>query len=339
MVAGLFSLILLLAITAAGGSWSGQAATARIKSKTDAGATLLYTSGGIQNKNIWAVNADGTGDRALTTDNHSHSPSWSPDGRQILYIHDNALLEPPPYREGDDKTHHPVELQMMDRDGANVRLLRRFGYIDDVAWSPDGQTIAITCNLAEQSTSRGLFVLRANGQGEPRLLTADANLPTWSPDGKTILFASRRTGHWALYTIGADGAGEKQLTKGPLETVFSAWSPDGSRIAFDAFEIPPQIEQIYIMGSDASNLRPVTHELGPCTHPSWSQDGKQLAFSCETTPDDCGRFFGGDGIGGYRVTETEACKWRIFVISPDDPTPKLIPLIAHDAMSPVFAPK
>jgi Tol biopolymer transport system component len=337
---GLFSLIVFLAIAAVAESWENKLAIVPLRVQINAGGALLYTRGGIVNRDIGVVNMDGTGDRALTTDNHSHSAGWSPDGRRILYIHDNALLMPPAYRDADDKTHHPVDLQVMDRDGSNVRLLRRFGYIDSAAWSPDGRMLAITCALSEQDKTVGLFLLPANGQGDPRLLTPDAHRPTWSPDGKTIIFSSHKDGHWALYAIGVDGSGEKRLATGPLEAVYSAWSPDGKRIAFDAFKVPGQVQQVYIMGTDASNLHQVTHEAGDCENPSWSPDGRQLAFSCETTPDACRRYFFPSAVViGDSQTETDACKWRIFVILPDDSSSALAPLIQHDAVLPAFAPK
>jgi hypothetical protein len=58
---------------------------------------------------IYSMHADGSDDRALTHDGHSHSPSWSPDGRRILFVHDSALEKPPPYRDDGEykKTNSP----------------------------------------------------------------------------------------------------------------------------------------------------------------------------------------------------------------------------------------
>ena len=175
---GIFALTMLLAMASIAESWETSGAAKRVATLTT--ESIVYTRGGIWNKDIGVINADGTGDRALTSDNHSHSPSWSPDGRHILYIHNDVLLGPPNYRDADDKTHHPVELQIMDGDGRNVRLLRRFGYIDSVAWSPGGQMIAITCNLSEQDHPVSLFLFPSSGLGEPHLVINDAYRATWS---------------------------------------------------------------------------------------------------------------------------------------------------------------
>src|ERR1700730_14610703 len=50
-------------------------------------------------QNIRNMRVSGSVDRCLTTDGHSHNPSWSPDGKRVLFIHDSTLSTKPPYRE------------------------------------------------------------------------------------------------------------------------------------------------------------------------------------------------------------------------------------------------
>src|SRR4051794_33856556 len=56
--------------------------------------------------------------------------------------------------------------------------------------------------------------------------------PSWSPDGKTIAFASRASGHWQIYTVHANGGGRRALTSGSLDSIDVAWSPNGKQLAF-----------------------------------------------------------------------------------------------------------
>ena len=54
----------------------------------------------------------------------------------------------------------------------------------------------------------------------------DDAAPVWSPDGKTIAFASRAGGHWQIYTVHANGGGRRALTSGALDSIDVAWSPE-----------------------------------------------------------------------------------------------------------------
>jgi hypothetical protein len=274
---------------------------------------------------IWMVNSDGTNDHALTTDGHSDRPSWSPDGERILFLHDDALRRPPSYLERGDKSHHPVELYVMDRDGSNAHPFRRLEpNMDSAAWSPDGKTIAVSQGAG------GLILMPVDGQADYRKVTDEGLGPTWSHDGKKIMYSARRQGNWSLYIANADGSGEVQITKPPLNAVFSAWSPDETQIAFDALLERGPGSRIFVMNVDGSNLRALTPQDGfDCTHPSWSPDGTQLAVSCEIVPEPCA----GGRLGFGKCTR------RLYVISPNEPPTKLAPIIQHDGFFPVFSPK
>jgi Tol biopolymer transport system component len=302
---------------------------------------------------IYSVEADGTNNRALTHDGHSHTPSWSSDGKHILFIHDAALTNPPPYRESEELvSHHPIELYVMDRDGSNPRLLRRMeSVIFGAAWSPDGKTFAVTWMPEEWTKlpppppeqirpgvfmpvprSPGLFLISADGQGEPRLLLRDAYTPAWSPDGKKIGFSARLPGsRWAVHISNADGSGEVQLTDPSLYPYAGGptWSPDGKQIAFGSRDA------IFLMNADGSGVRQLTTDQNwKCEHPSWSPDGKQIAFFCRAKSAPCGA---GSGAGDTGSLST--CIRRLFVMSLGDRRPTMTPLTDHDGAFPVFAPK
>ena len=135
-----------------------------------------------QDNELYVVNADGSGKRALSRTAHFASPpAWSPDGRKIVFR---------------SVRHRNQDIYVMNADGTGERRLTRHPADDrDPAWSPDGRKIAF---VSDRDRSRDgvseIYVVNADGSGERRLthnVRPDSS-PAWSPDGRKIAFASRR---------------------------------------------------------------------------------------------------------------------------------------------------
>lgn len=108
--------------------------------------------------------------------------------------------------------------------------------------------------------------------------------PTLSPEGKTILFQSDRTGHSEVYTMNMDGTNLKQLTFNNANDDSPAWSPDGKKIVFTSERDGDP--EIYIMDPDGKNQKRLTSTPGDDSHPKFSPDGLRIVFnSARTTPD------------------------------------------------------
>ena len=130
-----------------------------------------------------------------------------------------------------------------------------------------------------------LYVSRADGSGGLRQLTGDPaldRLPHWSPDGAWISFFSNRSGRLQIWKIRPDGSDLQQVTDVAEHGAYSAWSPEGSRLAV-ASSVESAKPGVYLFDASrrsseqhAEMLQPNSDSHGPFTVNSWSPDGQRL---------------------------------------------------------------
>ena len=180
------------------------------------GRSIAFASLRGGTSHVYVMDADGTGTRRLTSSNQDDNhPSWSADGKRIVFAREGALFVVPA------------------TGGAARRVGRGLGSAADPAWSPDGRWIAYDYRNPGSSV-RELYLMRADGTAIRRLtkLGQVSALPAWSGDSKRIAFQSNAAlGHFEAYTIGADGTGLRQVTQSVVDVIQPSWTPDG-RLGF-----------------------------------------------------------------------------------------------------------
>jgi TolB protein len=246
------------------------------------------------------------------THSENVDPSFSPDGKRMVYISVIAGKE---------------QLFAMNLDGSQpVQLTRDDANHEDPAWSPDGRKIAFVLikgnleqihlmnpdgsgveplspkelrtihpNWSPDSTKvayctdddlkppkkndSDIYVIDIASRRAEKLISGGVNTyPAWSPDGKQIAFR-RMLGETnsQVFIANSDGSNARNLTNDPAFDGWPAWSPDGTKIAFASNRKGNY--EIYIMNPDGSGVRKVANTEGRATAPQWSKDGKTIYFS------------------------------------------------------------
>jgi TolB protein len=100
--------------------------------------------------------------------------------------------------------------------------------------------------------------------------------PTWSPDGKSIVFVMKTAdSDWNIYRVRVDGSDLRRITQG------SGWDPayslDGKSIAF--VSTVEGKRQISTMSADGLNVRLLTSGPAEHFHPAFSPDGGRIALT------------------------------------------------------------
>lgn len=148
--------------------------------------------------------------------------------------------------------------------------------------APDGLggRIVFTCTRANLMQ---LCMVLPTGEGGVARLTGETAhdfYPSFSPNGKSILFASNRGGGFDLYLKSLDDDITSQLTSGVGEVSSASFAPDGKIIAFSSYR--DDRPSLWTVGSDGQHMLMLYEGQGNIASPVWSPNGKSIAFVMST---------------------------------------------------------
>ena len=241
------------------------------------GRMVTYVKNALGGNDIFGWDLAAKSERRITTlSGHVRSYSWSPDGRSIALAND---------RNGSE------DVWVVNvADGAAKRLTTSPLYEGFPSWTPDGGTILFT-RLDARWVDHDVFAIAPAG-GPARAVLADKDFFDYrqgasfgfvrvSPNGKTMLFRSQRSG-WATYWIAPLAGGvPRQLAPEAADQSDGRWSPDGSQVLF--LSMTNGTQSLKVAPAAGGPARTVmAPSVGLVTRAEWSPDGSRISYGFGT---------------------------------------------------------
>jgi Tol biopolymer transport system component len=212
------------------------------------------------------------------------APALSPDGRDIAYFSEKNSFFVDLYL-ADAETGRVKRRLVKSTLNSNYESLR---FINSAgSFSPDGRYFAIA---AKRKDRDDLVILDVKKDEEVRRIRVPLNgltTPSWSPDGKQLVFTGYDGGLSDLFVVNADGTNLHRLTNDKYADLEPSWSPDGKTVAFVTDRSPAtdfealkfgslRIALLHLDNGSIDILRNM--DQGKNINPAWAPDGRSLAF-------------------------------------------------------------
>ena len=245
----------------------------------DDGANAVYASGHLifaRGAVIWAQPFDTdrmtlTGDPVALAENVLSTPG----GTSAFTVSQEGTLA---FQTGSSLS----PLVWIDRSGKPVGTLGEPAAYFEIQLSPDRTRVAASVGTSVAGGNRDIWMLDINRSVRTRLIShpAQDTAPVWSPDGRSIVFASNRAGPTDLYLkdVTSNAPEEVLLADQDNKTPF-AWSPDGRFLLFTK-PVPNSMLDIWML--PMSPRGPATALVATPfldTHPQFSPNGRWVAYT------------------------------------------------------------
>ncbi len=211
------------------------------------------------------------------------------------------------------------QLWLMRGDGSEGQAISPVGWPMLCAWAPDGKRIGYVFASKNEDASGATVCVYTLAGGETKRTSggyrrgdfgaADSAPPIWAPDSQHLAYQvyDRQRDGTFVTVFPIDGSAPVRLganlaTTKPFETLGS-WSPDSTRIVFNALPSKDAQPELWVASSDGMTLKQITNDRRDCGEPKWSPDGQWIVFfsAKDRYPD--------EARNGWN--------WDILVIRPD----------------------
>jgi dipeptidyl aminopeptidase/acylaminoacyl peptidase len=216
---------------------------------------------------LWLVDTETGLQTPIATGPGSHlAPRWSPDGKRLAYV------------SSSEGGHSQIFVRWM-QTGEAARVTDLTQAPSELAWSPDGRSIAFIMLVPEQKPRLGSAPEKPDGAtwAEPLTVITDV---TYRVDGEGYL----TPGYTHAFVVSADGGSPRQLTFGPYnEDGPLSWTTDSHSVLLsgnhnDNWRLDRVTSQIYRVAVADGAVTTLVNRPGPYQEARVAPDGSKIAY-------------------------------------------------------------
>lgn len=226
-------------------------------------AYISYGEGGLEK--IFVINPDGTGNKQLISDNTRQgnferymvawgSPSWSPDGKLLVYT---SL---------DEREMQKMYKVIADGSGKVAVLDEKSSRQWSPAFGHDGKNIVFVSYPAEKNKEE-LFIFDGNAGKQLTFDEIKKNYPVWGPEGTIVFvsFESVASSNEKLFAIEKDGNNKRLFVNADTKQRYPSFSSDGGKFAYAAIDVAGNVKIAVgdVTGITAATTTPVITTAAP----------------------------------------------------------------------------